>query len=165
MGHRERHLSSLVEFMNDAPLSQGQRRRLGLLHSVEGEVCERVGRICVTDAIDVADVAVLVVAMSAYAIVFGADEEGPANLRERTPPSGSDSPATILAGHREQLHAFLSHVLPPAPEANVDPYIDLKEPAPPRCARVLVVDEESLTILSYGSFVLVRLNAEGMPRA
>lgn len=72
---------------------------------------------------------------------------------------------SVILGHRERLHAFLHSVLPPTDDAPFDPYMDLRDPAPARCVRVLIVDHESLTVMSYGTFVTLRLDVSQMPEA
>src|SRR5262249_39133350 len=118
--------------LDDVPLTDGQVRRIRLLESALAEVCERIGAICVTSALDVTDVAVLVVAPSARRFVFGgADTDADYG--------GAGEPA-IIARSRQDLYAALSACLPPTPECYADPYADLKEQAPTGCARVVVVD-------------------------
>jgi hypothetical protein len=87
----------------------------------------------------VTDVAVLVVAPSAHDLFFPGIVEAKGT--------------SVVLGHRLKLHAFLCAMLP---GAAVDPYADLLEPTPPCCVRVLIVDDESLTVMSYGSFVTIR---------
>jgi len=71
----------------------------------------------------------------------------------------------VILGHRDKLHAFLHAMLPPVEDAPFDPYADLLEPATARCVRVLIVDHESLTVMSYGTFVTVSMDASRMPQA
>lgn len=131
-------------------LTEGQRRRIGLFRSLESGICSRVEDMCGTSALEVTDVAVLVVSQEAYPLVFDTAE----------------SPgASVVLGHRERLYEFLHAALPSADETRFDPYCDLLEPAPARCVRVLVVDDESLTILSYGTFVTVILDDDDVPQA
>lgn len=142
--------ASLSAFLSDASLSEGQRRRVALFRSVEGGVCARVEQMCVTNGIEVTDVAVLVVDISAHDLFFqGEEAEG----------------TCVVLGHRDQIRDFLRSVLPPAEDAPFDPYEDLESPAPARCVRVLIVDHESLTVMSYGTFVTVRLDVDEMPEA
>ena len=120
---------------------------------------------------------VLVVAPTSHALVFGplAWETGDRFFHDALSAmeplvaiedgKAAEPVATIVAAHRAELHDFLQAVLPAASDGTADPYADLLEPAPDRCARVLVVDDGSLTILSYGAFVLVRMDAEAMPHA
>jgi hypothetical protein len=132
------------------PLTEGQRRRIALFKNLESGICSRVEQLCVTSSVEVTDVAVLVVSPEAYPLVFDAAE----------------SPgASVVLGHRERLYAFLRSALPPAEDAPFDPYADLLEPAPSQCVRVLVVDDESLTIMSYGTFLTVRVDEDDIPRA
>jgi hypothetical protein len=131
-------------------LTEGQRRRIDLFRSLESGICSRVEDMCGTSALEVTDVAVLVVSQEAYPLVFDTAE----------------SPgASVVLGHRERLYDFLRTSLPSADDAPVDPYCDLLEPAPARCVRVLVVDDESLTILSYGTFVTVVIDDGDVPQA
>ena len=65
----------------------------------------------------------------------------------------------MVIGPRDDLYAFLNATLPATPDAPFDPYVDLLEPAPERCVRVLVIDDESLTVMSYGTFVTVNVDA------
>ncbi len=137
-------------FLQSEDLTEGQRRRLRVLQAVEQAVTARVEEMCSTTTVEVTDVAVLVVAPEARALVFdGAVEPG----------------ISVVVGERNKLHAFLTDVLPPAPDAAVDPYADLLSAAPPLCVRVLVLDEESLTVLSYGTFLTVRLGEGDVPEA
>jgi hypothetical protein len=134
----------------DEALTEGQRRRIALFKSLESGICSRVEQLCVTSSVEVTGVAVLVVSAEAYPLVFDADE----------------SPgASVVLGHRERVYAFLKSALPPADDAPFDPYADLLEPAPSQCVRVLVVDDESLTIMCYGSFLTVRLDDDDIPKA
>ncbi|MDI1445851.1 hypothetical protein [Polyangium sp. 6x1] len=142
--------ASLSNFLADASLTEGQRRRIALFRSVENAVCSRIEQICVTSGLDVVDVAVLVVDVSAHELFFQDDE-----------PVGT----CVLIGHRDKVHAFLRSALPPAEDAPFDPYEDLRTAAPARCVRVMIVDQESLTVMSYGTFVTVRLDASEMPEA
>src|SRR5690242_9885270 len=133
--HDEQALD-LDAYLNDESLTEGQKRRLGLFKSVESGVCARVESLCETSGVDVIDVAILVIAPSAHDIFFGDDVERGTN---------------VVLGHRDKLYAFLNMTLPATPEAPFDPYADLLEPAPDRCVRVLVIDDESLTVMSYGT--------------
>jgi hypothetical protein len=130
-------------WLDDPSLTDGQKRRLRVFHSVEGSVSARIELLCAGGDLDVVDVAVLVVAPTAQEIFFGG-ELGPGT--------------SVILGHRSRIHAFLCQMLPPAPDAPFDPYADLLEPAPVRCVRVLVIDDESLTIMSYGTFVTVQMD-------
>jgi hypothetical protein len=98
---------------------------------------------CGEGGIEVIDVAVLVIAPEARGIFFEDDVA---------------SGVSVVIGHRDRIRDFLGAALPPAPDAPSDPYADLAEAAPPRCVRVLVIDDESLTVLSYGTFVTVRVD-------
>jgi hypothetical protein len=135
---------SLAAYLEDPSLSPGQRSRLAIFQSVEGGVCARIEQMCEATGLEVTDVAILVVAAAAHGFVFG--------------ESGGEAATSVVLGHREKLHAFLSRTLPPTEGAPFDPYGDLLEPAPSRCVRVLVLDEESLTVMSYGTFVTVRID-------
>jgi hypothetical protein len=148
--HDESAHASLAAFLDEASLTEGQRRRISLFRSVEGSVCARVEQICVTSGIEVTDVAVLVVDKSAHELLFH-DER----------PKGT----CVVIGHRGEIRAFLRSVLPPVEGAPFDPYEDLLDPAPARCVRVMIVDHESLTVMSYGTFVTVRLDMDDMPEA
>ncbi|UQA63856.1 hypothetical protein E8A73_031920 [Polyangium aurulentum] len=143
--------ASLAAFLDDPSLTEGQRRRLSLFRTVENGICSRIEQMCVTSGLEVTDVAVLVVDASAQGLFFQGDD--------------TVNGTCVVLGHRERLYAFLTSVLPPAEDAPFDPYEDLREPAPARCVRVLIVDHESLTVMSYGTFVTVRLDASEMPEA
>jgi hypothetical protein len=134
-----------------ASLTDGQRRRIQLLKNVEPGVCARIEQICTSTTIEVTDVAVLVVAAEAHAIVFS-DQE---------PCVGT----SVVVGHREKVREFLNAVLPPGETVAIDPYEDLLSPAPHQCVRVLIIDAESLTVLSYGTFVTVRIQGSDVPDA
>ncbi|HVY48835.1 MAG TPA: hypothetical protein VHB21_23260, partial [Minicystis sp.] len=127
--------------------TSGQRRRVALFQAIEGHVCSRIEAVCGSAELDVQDVAVLVVAPAARPLVFGPTDRSP--------------DAAVLLGHREHVYALLRASLPAAVGAPFDPYADLLEPAPARCVRVLVLDEESLTVMSYGTFVTVRMDRVG----
>lgn len=142
--------ASLNSFLAEALLTDGQRRRISLFRSVESAVCSRIEQMCVTSGIDVVDVAVLVVDVSAHELFFQ-DEEAVGTC--------------VLIGHRDKVRDFLRSALPPAEDAPFDPYEDLQSAAPARCVRVMIVDHESLTVMSYGTFVTVRLSASEMPQA
>ena len=133
---------SLLASLDDATLTPGQRKRLAVFHSVEGPVCARIEEMCGEGGIEVTDVAVLVIAPEARCLFFEDD---------------AGAGVSVVIGHRSRLRAFLETMLPPAPEAPEDPYSDLLSPAPDRCVRVLVVDDQSLTVLSYGTFVMVNM--------
>jgi hypothetical protein len=106
-------------------------------------VCARIEEVSGSGEVAVIDVAVLVIAPEAHDLFFdGEVEKG----------------TSVVMGHRERLYAFLTSALPPPQEAGVDPYADLLEPAPARCVRVLVIDDESLTVMSYGTFVTVEMD-------
>jgi len=130
--------------LDDASLSEGQRKRVSIFQSVESEVCARIEEACGSGQMDVTDVAVLVIAPEAQGLFF---EEGQAG-----------EGVGVILGHRERLRAFLESALPPSPDASTDPYADLLEQAPACCVRVMVIDDESLTVMSYGTFVTVRVD-------
>jgi hypothetical protein len=134
----------LSTWLTDPSLTEGQRRRLRVFQDVEASVSSRIEQLCQGGDLDVVDVAVLVVAPTAQELFFDGE------LGEGT---------SVILGHRSRIHAFLSQMLPAAPDAPFDPYADLLEPAPVRCVRVLVIDAESLTVMSYGTFVTVRIGA------
>jgi hypothetical protein len=130
-------------WLDDASLTPGQRKRIAIFQSVESEVCARIEEGCGGGELDVTDVAVLVIAPEAHGLFFdGRVGEG----------------VSVIIGHRGRLHAFLEATLPPAPDVEVNPYADLLEPAPSCCVRVMVIDDESLTVMSYGTFVTVRMS-------
>ena len=131
-------------------LTSGQRRRLGIFQVVENRVSERIEAFCEETGAEVVDVAVLIIAPAANAVFFG---------------SATEPGTAVILGDRLRLHAFLGEVLPRAPDVLFDPYADLLEPAPLRCVRVLIIDDESLTVLSYGSFITVELDPRAMASA
>ncbi|MBK9264020.1 MAG: hypothetical protein IPM54_29985 [Polyangiaceae bacterium] len=152
---RERHEipedpASMDVFLDNPSLSDGQRRRLSLFRNLEGVVCARVEEMCATGDIDVTDVAVLVVDASAHDLLFRQGE-----------PCGT----TILVGHRCEVRSFLNSMLPAAEDAPFDPYDDLMEPSPLQSIRVLILDDHSLTVMSYGTFVTVHMDPDEMPKA
>ncbi|APR86752.1 hypothetical protein A7982_12101 [Minicystis rosea] len=134
--------AGITAHLDDPSLTPGQRRRVALFAGVENAVCARIEEMCAAGGLEVADTAVLVVAPSANDMVFG-DDMG--------------NGTSVLLGHRLRVYEFLEAALPKAPHAPFDPYADLLEPAPVRCVRVLVLDHESLTVMSYGTFVTVRM--------
>jgi hypothetical protein len=134
--------SGIAAHLDDPSLTAGQRRRIGLFAAVEAVVCARIQELCAAGGLEVIDTAALVVAPTANELVFG-------------DPMGSGT--SVLLGHRARLYEFLDAALPRAEDAPSDPYADLLQPAPARCVRVLVIDHESLTVLSYGTFVTVRM--------
>lgn len=136
--------------LETAALTSGQRRRLGIFQLVENGVSARIETFCEETGAEVVDVGVLIIAPAANGVFFG--------------PSTEQGTAVIL-GDRQRLHAFLEEVLPPVEGAPFDPYADLLEPAPLRCVRVLIIDDESLTVLSYGSFITVALDPRAMASA
>jgi hypothetical protein len=140
----------LEAHLDDRALTSGQVRRLGIFKGVESSVSTRIETFCEETDAEVTDVAVLIIAPTAHGIFFGAER--------------AQGTAVIL-GDRVRLHAFLESVLPPVPGAPFDPYLDLLEPAPSRCVRVLIIDDESLTVLSYGSFITVDLDPVPMATA
>jgi hypothetical protein len=136
--------------LDSAALTSGQRQRLAIFQLVENGVSARIETFCEETGAEVVDVGVLIIAPAANGVFFGpAMEEGTA----------------VILGDRLRLHAFLEEVLPPAPGAPFDPYADLLEPAPLRCVRILIIDDESLTVLSYGSFITVELDPRAMASA
>ena len=133
-----------------AALTSGQRHRLAIFRLVESGVSQRIETFCEETGAEVVDVGVLIIAPTAHAVFFEATmEQGTA----------------VILGDRRRLHAFLEEVLPPAPGAPFDPYMDLLEPAPLYCVRILFIDDESLTVLSYGSFITVELDPRMMASA
>ena len=146
---RASRTGNLRAWIDDEALTPGQRKRIAVFESVETPVCERIEEICGPGGVEVTDVAVLVVAPEARDLFFTDQETG--------------AGVSVIIGHRGRLHAFLSDTLPPAEDAPADPYGDLLDPAPAQCVRVLVIDADSLTVMSYGTFVTVRLGAS--PRA
>jgi hypothetical protein len=135
---------ALSAWLDDASLTPGQRKRLAIFQSVESAVSARIEEVCGAGGLEVTDAAVLVIAPEAYGLFFDAEV---------------GQGVSVVIGHRLKLRAFLDATLPAAPpaagEAPVDPYADLLEAAPPRCVRVMVVDDQSLTVMSYGTFVTV----------
>jgi|GEM_PF-6657900 hypothetical protein len=142
--------ASMDVFLDNPSLPDGQRRRLSLFRSIEGVVCTRVEEMCATGEIDVTDVAVLVVDATAHDLLF---------------PENQPCGTTILVGHRRELRAFLNSMLPAADDAPFDPYDDLLEPSPMQSIRVLIMDDHSLTVMSYGTFVTVHMDPDEMPQA
>jgi len=133
----------LGAWLDDAALTPGQKKRLSLFQRVESQVCARIEELCGAGDLEVIDVAVLVIAPEARELFFDAElGEG----------------VTVVIGPRSQVHAFLYAALPPVANAPADPYADLLEAAPARCVRVMVIDGESLTVMSYGTFVTVRVD-------
>ncbi len=134
----------LRAWLDDAALTPGQKKRLAVFGSVEGPVCARIEEICGNGSVEVVDVAVLVVAPEARQLFFDDDvvEKG----------------VSVVIGHRSRVYSFLNAALPPAEDAPGYPYVDLLEAAPARCVRVMVVDDDSLTVMSYGTFVTVRMS-------
>lgn len=137
-------------FLDDPSLTAGQKHRLSLFHRIESVVCSRVEEMCATGDVDVTDIAVLVVDPSANVLLFGDDQ-----------PRGT----TILLGHRGEVRAFLNSVLPAADDAPFDPYDDLLAPAPSQSVRVLIMDDHSLTVMSYGTFVTLNVDPDQMAQA
>jgi hypothetical protein len=132
----------LRAWLDDAALTPGQRKRISIFQSVESAICARIEEVCGAGELEVTDVAVLVIAPEARGLFFDDD---------------TGQGVSVVIGHRGQLYAFLDTTLPPDPEAAVDPYADLLEPAPSCCVRVMVVDDASLTVMSYGTFVTVHV--------
>ena len=143
-GHHQRSdgPSGLRAWLDDADLTPGQRKRLSVFQSVEAPVCARIEQVCGSGGVEVTDVAVLVIAPEARGLFF--DDVAGAGV-------------SVVIGHRSRLRAFLESTLPAARDAPEDPYADLLSPAPDRCVRVLVVDDQSITVMSYGTFVTVRV--------
>jgi len=142
---KDPEIGALEAAIDDSSLTEGQRRRIGAFRSVERSVCNRVEQLCERSGIEVVDVAALIISPSAHDLFFADNTE----------------PGThVVLGHRTSLYEFLRAALPPIPDAPFDPYADLLEPAPDRCIRVLVIDHESLTVMSYGTFVTVCLNSD-----
>jgi hypothetical protein len=139
----ESRSGGLRAWLDDASLTRGQKKRLSIFQSVESPVCARIEEVCGAGGVEVTDVAVLVIAPQARALFFDEEEVG--------------TGVAVVIGHRTRVRAFLNATLPPAPTAPSDPYADLLEAAPDCCVRVMVVDDESLTVLSYGTFVTVRM--------
>lgn len=133
-----------------AALTSGQRRRLSIFQLVENGVSARIEAFCEQTGAEAVDVGVLIIAPTANGVFFG---------------SGREQGTAVVLGNRRRLHAFLEEVLPPVDGAPFDPYADLLEPAPLRCVRVLIIDDESLTVLSYGSFITVELDPAAMASA
>ena len=133
-----------------ATLTSGQRRRLSIFQLVESSVSARVEAFCEQTGAEVVDVGVLIIAPAASGVFFG---------------PGREQVTAVVLGNRQRLHAFLEEVLPPVDGAPFDPCADLLEPAPLRCVRVLIIDDESLTVLSYGSFITVELDPAVMASA
>ncbi|MFT3764896.1 MAG: hypothetical protein QM820_05170 [Minicystis sp.] len=142
--------SGIAAHLDDPSLTPGQRRRIKLFADVEATVCARIEELCVAGGLEVIDTAALVVAPTANDLVFG-DDMGKGT--------------SVLLGHRLRLYEFLEAALPKAPDAPFDPYADLLVPSPARCVRVLVLDHESLTVMSYGTFVTVRMDADRRAQA
>ncbi|WP_437870525.1 hypothetical protein [Sorangium sp. So ce363] len=146
---------SLEAYIEEPGLTEGQRRRLRLFQTVEEAVSRRVERLCTSSEIEVTDAAILVVSPAARRVFFRIDARG----------SAEAPGASVIVDHRARLHEFLHAVLPPVDDAPFDPYVDLLAPSPPQCVRVLIVDEDSLTVLNYGAFVVVNLDRREMPKA
>jgi len=139
---RDGQAFDLDAYASDASLTEGQKRRLDLFRAVEGGVCSRIEAMCERTGLEVTDVAVLVIGKGAPEVLFRA---------------GGERVINVVMGHRARMYAWLSALLPP-PEAEVDPYGDLLEPAPAQCVRVLIIDEGVITVMSYGSFITVRMD-------
>ncbi|WP_437726875.1 hypothetical protein [Sorangium sp. So ce861] len=154
-GGRNMHGCSLEAYLEEPGLTEGQRRRLRLFQTVEDAVSDRVEQLCTCSELEVTDAAILVVSPAARRLLFRS-----AAVRGAEPPA-----ASVILGHRARLHAFLHAALPPTDEAPFDPYADLLAPSPPQCVRVLILDEDSLTVLNYGAFVVVTLDRGEMPAA
>jgi hypothetical protein len=130
----------LDAYLNDASLTEGQRRRLGLFRSVESGVSSRIELLCERSGIEVTDVAVLVIGPALLTACLGMEASGLTN---------------VVLGHRTWIYALLHAVLPPLSGAPADPYADLLKPSPDRSVRVLILDEEAMTVISYGTFITV----------
>jgi len=137
-------------FLDDPTLSEGQKHRLALFHRMEAVVCSRVEEMCALGDVDVTDIAVLLVDASAHDLLFHQDE-----------PQGT----TILMGHRLEVRGFLNSMLPAAEDAPFDPYDDLLDAAPTQSIRVLIMDDHSLTVMSYGTFVTLNVDPDEMAEA
>ncbi len=146
---------SLEAYIKEPGLTEGQRRRLRLFQTVEEAVSRRVERLCTSSEIEVTDAAILVVSPG----------RAPGVVPDRRAGQRGGAGASVIVDHRARLHEFLHAVLPPTDEAPFDPYVDLLAPSPPQCVRVLIVDEDSLTVLNYGAFVVVNLDRREMPKA
>jgi hypothetical protein len=133
----------LDAFLESPSLTEGQKRRLRLFRSVERGVCARIEALCELRSLEVVDVAALILSPSAPEILFRGQGERLIN---------------VVLGHRSRIYALLHALLPPVAGAPGDPYADLLEEAPDQCVRVLIVDEESITVLSYGTFITVRID-------
>jgi len=133
---------ALRAWLDDAALTPGQRKRIGVFQSVETPICARIEEVCAAGGVEVTDVAVLVIAPEAR-LLFFEDDLG--------------TGVSVVIGHRSRVRAFLEAALTPAPDAPEDPYADLLSPAPDRCVRVLVIDGDSITVMSYGTFITVRV--------
>jgi hypothetical protein len=132
----------LRAWLDDAALTPGQKKRLSVFQSVEAPVCARIEEVCGVGGVEVTDVAVLVIAPEARELFFDDPES---------------TGVSVVIGHRIRVRSFLEAALPASPNAPSDPYADLLEEAPARCVRVLVIDDESITVMSYGTFVTVRV--------
>ncbi len=126
------------EERDEADLTAGQQRRLAAFHKVEEGVCQRIEALCEGRRVEVTDVGVLVIAPEAHDLFFGPEVA---------------ATVSVVLGHRLRLYEFLRASLPPLEDAPFDPYADLLEESPLRCVRVLILDDESLTVMSYGTFV------------
>ncbi|WP_245678491.1 hypothetical protein [Chondromyces crocatus] len=151
---------NLDRYLREPGISEGQRRRLQLFQTVESGVCAKVERFCTEHGIEVTDLAVLLVAPEAHLLFRNALLAQPGSGRRPSTPQ-----ASLILGHRSQLHSFLRRALPPNESDAADPYMDLMTPAPARCVRILIIDDDSLTIMSYGTFVTVSMNLAEMPDA
>lgn len=136
------HSGSLRTVLDDASLTPGQRKRIGVFQTVEAPICARIEEACGQGGMEVTDVAVLVIAPEARCLFFDEDVE---------------AGVSVVIGHRSRVREFLEATLTPAPDAPEDPYADLLSPAPDRCVRVLVIDGDSITVMSYGTFITVRM--------
>lgn len=143
----EQTASDLDAYLNDAALTEGQRRRLALFRVVEGGVCERIEALCEQSGIEVTDVAVLVIGPAAPEALWGI---------------GGDGVINVVLGDRTRVYGLLRSLLPPPRGTALDPYGDLLARSPDGCVRVLIIDGDSLTVMSYGTFITVRLDPATM---
>ncbi|WP_231511865.1 hypothetical protein [Chondromyces apiculatus] len=161
--------SNLDRYLQEPGVSEGQRSRLRLFQSMETNVCTKVERFCTDNGVEVTDLAVLIVAPEAHVLFQDALKTNPGRVAGR---GGEGSvhlsalpSASVILGHRTRLHAFLRAALPTDDAEVQDPYRDLLVPSPMRCVRILIIDSDSITIMSYGTFVTVQMDLASMPDA
>lgn len=140
---------SILEMLADPELSPSRRHRLEIFQKVERGISSRVEQLCTQMGMTVTDVAVLVIAPEAQHLFF---------------QGAMGKETDVVIGHRTKLHGFLTAILPPEPGGG-DPYEDLLEPASEHCVRVLIVDDTSMTVLCYGTFITVNLKPSPKPAA